>query len=536
MKKKEHIKTIKQRTYLLSKDKFIALQNEGDFISYKSFDEKDLKINKAILVNLIKEDAWFDYFNNIIDNQMGVLHFSYLIGDNLGESIYLNVTDAIKLLDNIKLSENSNKRLESIKKKCDLNTLLDNGKDECYSLEIEEKIITMNVNSMLNFMLLDEDTFKEGFSNVNIMGVKKEYFAYVLDAYLKHKQIFQRYIFPDEIINRYNKLIKQKYVNFEYLSFYDSFLKKYNVKLNDNLKKIIYAQMDNSYNDLEKSIYIYIKLCKSLSYDTLYYISGQRGMQLDFHRNPNRIETIEDGTNEIVCYEFNAIYGKFLDDLNIKYTINSKMATDAYGRGHVNLKYNVDKCIVFADAVTSIIGGDLVNAKLNLDLEGLKCVNLSEDAKLIFNKALVKVYKDIKDNEKYSNKQFKHGLNDINVPGTKIEDKIELMIDLVEKSGLKIVDSMGYLMKLRREIFTKEELLNDLDFSIIRKDFANSRELCMVISKKENDAWKYWCYIPKKGLIRANKFFIKQLIKFGVLSEIEGTNRVIPGIGPVKRR
>ena len=83
--------------------------------------------------------------------------------------------------------------------------------------------------------------------------------------------------------------------------------------------------------------------------------------------------------NKLVCYEFNMIYSIFLNKLGINFIsldrCGSPIKDEDYANVHASIKSKVGDYLVFADSVTSILGGDLINAKLDEPLLGITCKN-----------------------------------------------------------------------------------------------------------------------------------------------------------------
>ena len=544
MKKNAFLNAIEKTNFIFDEDTFLLLDS-GISHSYINYLGNELSISENFLLELVKNDDCFTYFNRIIEENRGILKFSYLLRNQLAQTVNISVSDAIRLLEVVPGLKEYEDRINEVKQKCNVVSLLDKAEDEYYTRAIQNKDIVLNVKDMLNVLLLDEPDFIKILNNLNILGIEKKEFAYTLTKYIEDKRIFDKYLFDSKFIDRYHDLKNQKYIDFQSVDFgQEERIIKYDAQLNPNLRKEIYSDMNPDYNKLEKSIYVYIKLCKLFSYDPIYYASGQRGEEVEYHKDLERIQSIYDKDDDIVCYEFNVIYGKFLEDLNIPYRINTKRQSGEYGKGHANLVYNIDNHIVFADAVTSIVGGDLINAKLNLPLEGLKSQNLSDVSKEEFDKTLDKVYQDIiaqestKDNNKSKVLEYLDIYNKVSDSSATmpIDKKVKLAIDLTNNSKMKIVDSIGYLMKIKRLIFTSDELKNNIKFIIIRSNIKDKKRLGIIVAKKENEEYKYWYYIPTKKMLPINKMILKQLIKKGFIESIEGSDRSIPGIGEVGRK
>ena len=60
--------------------------------------------------------------------------------------------------------------------------------------------------------------------------------------------------------------------------------------------------------------------------------------------------------------------------------------------GHANLEFRSDKFLVSADSVTSILQGDIMQAKVNQPLVGLKCINRNQQTQQEFKDSLSKMY------------------------------------------------------------------------------------------------------------------------------------------------
>ena len=547
MKKSEYLNAIQKTIFLLSEERFAEL-NKGEILVYTTCDGKESSIPKAFLLNLIQDKQMYEYFHKMIDSKNAALKFSYLNGDKLANTIKINVVDAIKCLYENLYAPRDFLKLSQINDKCSIEALLESSKDEYYTISVEDKDVVISVYAMLKLFVGSEQKFANIFKkdNKGILGLDKKEFAYVLSEYLDEREILKRYVLGDALKTRYNKLKQQSYIDFQSINYFEDEKKyKYDVEINKDLKREILKHMNPKYSDLEKSIYIYIKLCKLFSYDPNYYANGQRGESALFHKDLNRISTINSSDDEIVCYEFNTIYSKFLEELNIKYRINTKKNHMVYGKGHANLTYTVGKFIIFADAVTSILDGDLINAKLNLSLNGLKCENICLDTVNEFDKIVTKVYSEInaKEASQKSKKSVKDNLaiyraNSANKQNLSLKTRMNMLIDLLADCDMKLVDCLGYMTRLKKMFFNSQELAEDVNFSIVKNKFSKKKNLVVIITIKDEESkdYNYWYYIPTKKAVPIRKKALKKLVDTGIIESIVGTARIIPGIGTVKKR
>ena len=300
--------------------------------------------------------------------------------------------------------------------------------------------------------------------------------------------------------------------------------------------------MNPNYSDLEKSIYIYIKLCKYFSYDPVFYASNQRGEIAGFHEDMSRLSKIKSKEDLVVCYEFNTIYAKFLEDLKIEHRINVKSGK-SYGRNHANLDFRVGEFIVFADSVTSIIGSDMVNAKLNMPLNGLKCLNKSEKTQEKFQRIVDKVYEDVSKKEEKDKSNDIYFFDLLNLYRTfslneklEVSEKVKLLLDEVNATNFKTMDALGYMVKLKRIIFNKLELTRNVSMVIAQSkiDRKISPIVIITINDKENiytsENNKYYCYTPGAKMLEYTKEEIQELFDMGDFSYLDSTRAKVPNI------
>ena len=310
------------------------------------------------------------------------------------------------------------------------------------------------------------------------------------------------------------------------------------VKVNERFHDYIMSDMEGL-SLLEKSIYIYIKMCKSFTYDEEFYASGQTGLPTLKHRDINNIEKIDLTNNKIVCYEFNAIYAKFLSELGINY-ISITRGGNEYGTGHAYLTYRIGKYLINADSVESIIRGDLFQAKLNLPLNGLVCKNTNLDTKSEFSSIVDKVYKRFIGDNTSSNISFEDIKNEYESLCSKrsipLEERVSILINKVNGADLEGVDSLSYIIHLNNLLFTSLEKKKNMVVSLLKHNLGDDKvgvSVIFTINKsdvnKNSDENKYIYYEPKNKLIEIQKDEILKEMKDGSLSYIKGSVYKIPG-------
>ena len=104
--------------------------------------------------------------------------------------------------------------------------------------------------------------------------------------------------------------------------------------MNSELLNVLFSNMPNNLTKIEQAIFLYIKLCKLLNYDELFYTMEEDA--IIYHEDINNLNKINLTNNKVVCYEFNLLYAKLLDILGIKYQIQD-YSINKSRKGHANL-------------------------------------------------------------------------------------------------------------------------------------------------------------------------------------------------------
>ena len=242
-----------------------------------------------------------------------------------------------------------------------------------------------------------------------------------------------------------------------------------NTFLNEQLKNYILNGISICNTKLEKAIYVYIKLCQTFSYNNEYYIFDGGRIVAYKHETIDNIPKYNMVNNQIICYEFTAIFAKFLDILGINFKVKYKKEIDHFGGQHTNLTFYEDDFIIYTDSVTSILDGDLFRSKIGLDLVGIVCKNESEIIKCKFNSVLNNVYLKLND---------KSYLNYFNELKSKIDNidlvkKIDLFSKLSNMMFSSCMDKLSLMLYFKRTMLNEEE--KDQCTMLIVKD--NCKEL-----------------------------------------------------------
>lgn len=422
-------------------------------------------------------------------------------------------------------------------------------KKQLQNKTIQAKVdgITYNIpaNKIIELLELDTKTLDDYINTPNRKGsISKEAFLYIVRRFIIREELIDNFIFPENIEKRITDIVNYEILDFEsqntYLSDENSLTSKTN--LNPELIEAITKDIPANYSTLEKAIFIYIKMCKILSYNDEFFAAKQRGLAAEKHRMIDYIETISPQFPEVVCYEFNAIYAKMLHSLGINFQRECFSWKNKYGDGHENLSFRVGKYIIEADSSRQILTGDLFNAKVGNSIKGLKCRNQNFDTYMDFDEILRKVYKDIKKEDKstFSEalKEYEELTNakQAHIP---FNTRFDIFLEKIRTSSFNGLNIMSYILRLVNVLFTEEEREHYIDFEIIRdnnpKDEDKIVATCGIITMnekgilKDEEHNKYYIYINGELKRILKRTLIRNIIT-GTLGFIDSEEQYIPGI------
>lgn len=226
-----------------------------------------------------------------------------------------------------------------------------------------------------------------------------------------------------------------------------------------------------------------------MSYDSNYYANKDKYRQE--HQDFSNISKIGVETNNVICYEFVTVYSEMLKDmgLNVVSTTsldldvdeNDKLIYTSFADKHSNLQFYVDDIIIFADSTTSVLGGDIINAKMNNQLNGLKCLSVEQNKKDEFNNALNKVYNGLK----IENTIFKKYGKDVREKS--LVEKLKMLFDDINDTNFNSTDFISYIANIKHDLFTDNELDWNLKISFIGKNSEDNQYPVALFSVNTND-------------------------------------------------
>lgn len=559
IEKYPYLKKFAEYTLFISKEDFEKIKN-GEKIK---IDNTEIPIE--FLKRILNNSSYYEYAKKFFTNKTNIFNVTYIINGDIGNSISYTKSTIIKgitqliLKEKITLQPDEQQRYNTLKDSISFKKFLEKYKDDGYNINIEGKKYSIPIIQLIALMQLSDEKLNRLCSNreiKNINGMPKEYFIYAAIKFIKDSKIIDEFLIPENIINHYTEIYSLQKIDLEainqHLKTEDTIYK--NVIINKELEEAILAGMPKNSTDLEKAIYIYIKMCKILTYDEEYYAVSQIGIATEKHKHLNHVSTITLDNNKVVCFEFNLIYSKFLNDLGIKFKSYYKnMSGEAYGKAHANLEFRTNKYLVSADSVTSILQGDIIRAKLNQPLIGLKCINKNINTQQEFKEALTKMYQLIaqQENKTNDNQVVEHiqTLEELleeysnvtsNIKEIGLSEKLSILIDKVNSTKMIGIDSLSYVLQLRKILFTEEERKNNIVINIIRNNQPfdeNKIAMASAIFTINNQSFEdnpeqniYYYFNPNNELIPITKEELQEKFNNGLFDYIENDNPKIPGI------
>lgn len=550
-----YLKEYAKDTIFTSKEDFSNIKNS------ESIAINQINVPKELIIRILNNDDYFDYAFKYFNREHSAFRVSYILNGDTASPLSYKKKTLLKALDSYLKSNNSTsleiERYQKLKKSISYDAFKKDKGNQIYKINIDNIDYEISINDFIRFLELNDNEYANTLNKDYIFNIKLEHFIYALCSFFKPDGIYSilsDYTFPDYMSERIKKLSSYEVVDIESLNKHlkttDERFKT--IEIDPELRNEILKDMPSSFNNLEKAIYIYIKMCRLLTYDEEYYAVNQQGEATKKHRNIDYVKQINLNNNKIVCFEFNIIYSKLLNELGINFSSEYKgMVGEAYGDAHANLQFRFEKFLVTADSVTSILEGDLMRAKINDKLVGLSCSNKNKNTKKEFIQILNNVYKIILSQELDTKKfnSFEEILEEYNKLSNKnnisLDEKLSILIDKVNKANMVGVDTMSYLLTLRKILFNELERENNFKIVIIRnnkpKDTNLVASLCAIITVNEidfdkKDANIYYLYIPNESLLKISKEELDEKFNDNTFQYIEKNDPTIPGIiGGIKK-
>ena len=161
--------------------------------------------------------------------------------------------------------------------------------------------------------------------------------------------------------------------------------------INKDLKDYVYANMPKDLTIEEKAIYIYLKLCKTFSYNDGYFFRGYLGdKEFNDSFSKERLENINKDS-KIICWDFARLYSKFINELGGNIEAVTIKIIEGDNLNHYFTGFYTDNVSTILEAINKRMNGvnDLMKAKNGIKLDGVEIIS---DKKGIINNAINKLY------------------------------------------------------------------------------------------------------------------------------------------------
>lgn len=443
------------------------------------------------------------------------------------------------------LSDTEKERLDEFKELISPRAFAEKIHGTTYETEVDGKNVTLPVDNIIIFLSLSLDNLKKICTtdpDGKIGRLSKPEFAYAASEYLKKNKVTENYVLPDSIEKRIGFLTSGQYIDFsavnKLMETKDTLYEK--VELNPDLHDAIIEKMPEGISRLEKAAYIYAKMCTILTYDNRFMAANQKGEAAEKHKSLDYVSQISPENNEVVCFEFNMIYAKMLDEQGLHFKSEYKdMSGEYYGYGHANLEFRDGKFIVQADSVASILGGDIARAKLGLPLTGFECESPNKRTQKEFQDKVNAMYELVQSQERENDPWNEYDSLTENLYPVEFDEKKAILLDRLKSTNLRGIDAMTYALQLRKALFSEQERRDNISVVVLRNNAVNGEgpklEAGAVIAMNGSNLddqpseTSYYYLSSNKELSSITLEDVKSRLNDGTFEYIERNDPKIPG-------
>lgn len=443
------------------------------------------------------------------------------------------------------LSDAEKERLDEFKELTSTRAFAEKMHGATYETEVDGKNVTLPVDNIITFLNLSPDDLKKICTtdpDGKIGQLSKPEFAYAASEYLKKNKVTENYVLPDNIEKRIGFLTSGQYIDFsavnKLMETKDTLYEK--VELNPDLHDAIIEKMPEGISRLEKAAYIYAKMCTILTYDNRFMAANQKGEAAEKHKSLDYVSQISPENNEVVCFEFNMIYAKMLDEQGLHFKSEYKdMIGEDYGDGHANLEFRDGKFIVQADSVASILGGDIARAKLGLPLTGFECESPNKRTQKEFQDKVNAMYELVQSQERENDPWNEYDSLAENLYPVEFDEKKAILLDRLKSTNLRGIDAMTYALQLRKALFSEQERRDNISVVVLRNNAVNGEgpklEAGAVIAMNGSNLddqpseTSYYYLSSNKELSSITLEDVKSRLNDGTFEYIERNDPKIPG-------
>lgn len=544
MNKEEQEQLLKEYPYLARTLNHNIVLSEETSKYYKSF-PVILGKRTQLAIDLLCNDFIYEkYTSKLIDGTLltSTLNvFEIYFGDTLVINSFSKI-ELFKVLSYLMKeqifvpSSKEKERFNVLKQSVSLENLISERND--FQIRVDNISYKVSPQTIIDFISLSPSKRKvmKMYANIPI-----RHMAYLSVHFIKDTKLLDNYEVSDKIKTAIESLESYQEIDFEstnqYLKNEDPNEQK--ISINPELKSKILESIPEGLDNLQKAIFIYMKMCEILTYDDEFYAVNQQGVVAFKHEQIDHINEITPSNNRVVCYEFNAIYSVFLKQLGFNYRTISRGYMDDFGGGHAFLTFKSGEYIIKVDSVTGVLNGDIPRVKQKLPLEGVIILNKNKDTQEKFKAELKRMeglYYKIGKEPTFEETLKAYEQSSPNITIIPFSEKLAIFFTKLNNNNYAQVDRLGYIQILKKTLFSQLELNNNISISYIRNnhplpDLEAESIVVIAIDDDISDETKYYIYNARLGLNEIEKEELQERFDNGHYDYINPKSKPnIPGI------
>ena len=544
MNKEEQEQLLKEYPYLARTLNHNIVLSEETSKYYKSF-PVILGKRTQLAIDLLCSDFIYEkYTSKLIDGTLltSTLNvFEIYFGDTLVINSFskIELFKVLSYLMNEQIfvpSSKEKERFNALKQSVSLENLISERNN--FQIRVDNILYKISSQTIIDFISLSPSKRKvmKMYANIPI-----KHMAYLAIHFIKDTKLLDNYEVSDKIKTSIESLESYQEIDFEstnqYLKNDDPNEQK--ISINPELKSKILESIPEGLDNLQKAIFIYMKMCEILTYDDEFYAVNQQGVVAFKHEKIDHINEITPSNNRVVCYEFNAIYSVFLKQLGFNYRTISRGYMDDFGGGHAFLTFKSGEYIIKVDSVTGVLNGDIPRVKQKLPLEGIMILNKNKDTKEKFKAELKRMeglYYKIGKEPTFEETLKAYEQSSPNITIIPFSEKLAIFFTKLKNNNYAQVDRLGYIQILKKTLFSQLELDNNISISYIRNnhplpDLEAESIVVIAIDDDTSDETKYYIYNARLGLNEIEKEELQERFDNGHYDYINPKSKPnIPGI------
>lgn len=468
-------------------------------------------ISKDLLIDLISIEGLYRYLITNMDNDFSIAaRIDYFENGEIKDSIFINRADLsafLLQLDTKTLNYQQRMRIALFTNITTLFSLERKFQDKQHSAIIDGEIVSVAVPELISILTMTADKFNQFVAGTLKLSQSKEVMVYLLNDFVKRNRIIEKYHLPVNILERYNELESQTLIDYESINKNlksndtdlagNSLIDK--VVIDEELYEEIFKFCKKTYSNLEKAMYIYVRLCELLTYDQGYYASPAT----EENKTVEQIRGITLRNNAITNYEFLIIYTALLKSIGIRYTLDNRLIGGESDLASITFREG--EYLVKVDTLKDVVVSDLTNAKINAPLTGLTCLNHNAVSKQKFEELFYKVINELIDTKKErilfegSLKEYHRKFATTDLP---FKDKFYILLKDIARPNLKGMDAIGYQKKVFDNLFSNDDRIS-INFisSMINNHADYTYTPLTIITLQDNGRTIYYLIDPNRNNI-----------------------------------